>query len=390
MAQMPEPASANRCPACASGSSHLLDWEFSGLGDSVFNYIADFSACPACGLVYVGNVSDAGLSRFYNEECSYFEKAHFAITSPANRKKYSFYSRFLAEQGVASVPMADVGCGRGGFVTWLAQDGWEQECYGVDVDVRSLPADLETQKRVSFRNGSCLDLPFANSTLGLLTYFHVLEHIRNLRGLLAESARVLDDNGYILIEVPDAEHYSGTPIGSAFWFSIREHINHFTAKSLAAALETQGFTVLTVSRQMLETPEFAYPSLMVLGQKRPALPAQALPGFGDVAGFARLSRQALMRQAGQIGALAADRPLTMWGCSSELFSVLPLLHGRKIKLCDSSKLKQRTHYKGMPIEDPAAVPVEGLLVVAPYLHRAEIKAAAERLGWSENAIYQLE
>jgi SAM-dependent methyltransferase len=387
---MPDPLNANRCPACASGSSHLLDWEFSGLGESVFNYVANFSACPACGLVYVGNVSDAALSRFYNEECSYFEKAHFAITSPANQKKYSFYARFLGEQGITSVKMADVGCGRGGFINWLAQGGWEQECFGVDVDVRSLPADWGTQKRVSFRKGSCLDLPFAGATLGLLTYFHVLEHIRNLRCLLAESARVLDDNGYILIEVPDAEHYSGTPIGSAFWLSIREHINHFSAKSLAAALEAQGFAVLTVSRQMLETPEFAYPSLMVLGQKRPARPAMALPDAGDVAGFAWLSRHSLMQQAGQIAALAADQPITIWGCSSQLFSLLPLLNGRKIRLCDSSKLKQQTHYKGMAIADPGAVPVEGLLVVAPYLHRAAIKAAAQRLGWPENAIYELE
>lgn len=382
--------SIDHCPACASPSTHLLEWEFSGLGDSVFNYIADFHACQACGLVYVRNVTDAALRRFYVEECSYFDKPHFAVTSPANQKKYAFYLRFLREHGINSVAMADVGCGRGGFVNWMAESGWEHECWGVDVDGRSIPTTAGASANVSFRNGNCLNLPFAEGRLNLLTYFHVLEHIRDLSALLTEASRVLGEKGHILIEVPDAENYAGTPIGSAFWFSIREHINHFTAKALAAALEAHGFAVCDVSRQMLETPEFAYPSLVILAQKNAIPPRLALPAAADIAVFARMSRQALMRQAGQISALAADRGVTIWGCSAELFSLLPLFDTREIRLCDSSKLKQSTHYKGMPIEDPAAVPVEGMLVIAPYLHQQAIKTAAQRLGWPDRALYLLE
>ena len=42
--------SINRCPACASASTHLLDWKFSGLGDSVFNYTADFHDSAAVAI----------------------------------------------------------------------------------------------------------------------------------------------------------------------------------------------------------------------------------------------------------------------------------------------------------------------------------------------------
>jgi ubiquinone/menaquinone biosynthesis C-methylase UbiE len=382
--------SINRCPACASASTHLLDWKFSGLGDSVFNYTADFHACRGCGLVYIRNVTDTNLRRFYMEECSYFEKPHFEVTSPANQKKYDFYLRFLREHGIDSVEMADVGCGRGGFVNWLADNGWEKECCGVDVDARSLPVNANAHKNVSFRDGNGLGLPFAEGSLRLLTYFHVLEHIRDMSGLLTESARVLGDGGHILIEVPDAENYSGTPIGSAFWFSIREHINHFTAKALASALEACGFAVLKVSRQMLETPEFTYPSLIVLAQKNSSLQSITIPPSTDIAGFARLSREALAHQADQISSLAVDRRVTIWGCSAEIFSLLPLLDTSRMRICDSSKLKQSTHYQGKPIEDPAAIPTEGLLIIAPYLHQRAIKKAAQQLGWPDNAVYLLQ
>lgn len=383
--------SINDCPTCAAETTHLLDWEFSGLGESVFNYTADFHACPACGLVYVRNVTDETLRRFYVEECSYFENPHFAVTSPANQKKYTFYMRYLSEHGIVSAAMADVGCGRGGFVNWLAESGWEQECSGVDVDARSLPAKASACTNVFFRNGNCLDLPFAEESLGLLTYFHVLEHIRDLSALLVEAARVLGDKGHILIEVPDAENYTDILIGSAFWFSIREHINHFTARALAAAVKAHGFVVRDVSRQVLETPEFAYPSLVVLAQKNATTPSLVLPAAADVAGFARLSRRELMRQADQIATLATThRGTTIWGCSAELFSLLPLFDMDEMRLCDSSKLKQSAHYKGLPIEDPTTVPVEGMLVIAPYLHRTAIKKAAQRLGWPDNAMYLLE
>lgn len=380
----------NRCPACASASAHLLDWTFSGLGDSVFNYTADFHACPCCGLVYVRNVTDTGLRRFYVEECSYFEKPHFAVTSPANQKKYAFYLQFLRGHGIDSVEMADVGCGRGGFINWMADNGWEQECYGVDVDARSLPADANARKNVSFRDGNGLSLPFAEDSMRLLTYFHVLEHIRDVSGLLKEATRVLGDNGHILIEVPDAENYAGTPIGSAFWFSIREHINHFTAKALAAALEAYGFSVQEISRQMLETPEFTYPSLIILARKNAAASSLTTPATADIADFARMSREALMHQAHQISSLAANQKVTVWGCSAEVFSLLPLLDTSRMRICDSSKRKQSTHYKGMPIEDPAAVPAEGLLIIAPYLHQKAIKKAAQQLGWPDNAVYLLQ
>lgn len=41
------------CPVCQQTSQYLLDWEFSGLGDSVFNYTAKFYECAHCGLVYI-------------------------------------------------------------------------------------------------------------------------------------------------------------------------------------------------------------------------------------------------------------------------------------------------------------------------------------------------
>lgn len=379
----------NCCPACDNSTHHLLDWEYSGLGDSVFNYTARFHACPSCGLVFVANIDDQTLGRFYVEECSYFEKPHFSVVAPENREKYAFYGSILRDHGVQDVEMADIGCGRGGFVNWLAESGWRGRCWGVDIDTRSLCTQASLPTNVSFRNGNVFHLPFPDTSLDLVTSFHVLEHLRDLKSTLAEAARVLRPGGCILIEVPDAERYASQPVGTAFWFSIREHINHFTARALRSALNACGFRVVHLSRQVLPTPEFSYPSLMVMATKDTG---DDCPGEGSpstVAAFALESHRALRYQADEIAALAAGRPLTVWGCSAQFFSLLPLIESTQIRLCDASPLKQTARYKGMPLQEPALVPVEGALVIAPYLHASTIKTAALKLGWPNEAIHLL-
>lgn len=379
----------DRCPACGQLTQPLLDWQYSGLGDSVFNYTAQFHRCPSCGLVYVANIDDQTLGRFYAEECSYFEKTHFSVEAPANREKYAFYGSVLREHGSAGGNMADIGCGRGGFVNWLAASGWQGRCCGIDVDTRSLCNQAGLPENVSFRNGNVFHLPFPDAALDLVTSFHVLEHLRDLRGVLTEAARVLRPGGHILIEVPDAERYANLPVGTAFWFSIREHINHFTAGALRAALKASGFRVINVLRQVLPTPEFSYPSLMVMATKGLGENCGEEDSPGDVAAFALESHYALQRQAEAISAIARGGPLTVWGCSAELFSLLPLIDAPLIRLCDASSLKQTARYKSQPVQAPASVLIEGTLVAAPYLHASAIKAAALGLGWPAESIHVL-
>jgi hypothetical protein len=218
----------------------------------------------------------------------------------------------------------------------------------------------------------------------------VLEHIRNIDGLLDEAFRTLKPGGLLLIEVPDAESYARHPIGSAFWVTIREHVNHYSACSLTRALQRHGFSVTRVATRVLPTPEFSYPSLMVLGQKTGA--PEPLQPFakGAIGEYVLTSKRALARQAGTIASLiAGTKKVAFWGLSAELLSLLPLLDLRQATLCDSSTAKQQATYRGHPIVDPQGVKPEGTLVVAPYLHGDSIARTALQLGWRSDAIHRL-
>ncbi len=38
--------SSLNCQACGEKSLSLIDWEYSGLNDSIFNYVASLCECP--------------------------------------------------------------------------------------------------------------------------------------------------------------------------------------------------------------------------------------------------------------------------------------------------------------------------------------------------------
>lgn len=389
---MLQPYAADRCPACHGKTSHFLDWPFSGLGESVFNTIAAFHACPECGLVYIANLDDTTLSNFYKSECAYFSSDHFDINSGANIEKYKAYQRLLVQAGLMDSDILDVGCGRGGFLLWLKQHHWKGLCQGVDADPRSIPEEETLGSSIGFAQGDAFHLPAANRSQEVLTYFHVLEHLRDLDRALIEASRVLKNGGHLLIEVPDAERYAELPIGTAFWFGIREHVNHFSPAALENLLRRHGLKVLRIDRSILPTPEFSYPSLLLLAKKSENNSPIAITSSSSIAGFLLTSRMAQASQAAWVeGVMARRNRSVFWGCSAQLFSLLPLLDLSQAILCDASPLKQSSNYQGVSIQAPADIhPGDASLIIAPYLHRPAIRRAALALGWDDSNIFALE
>jgi len=383
------------CPACGEKSQYICDWEFSGLNDSIFNYMANFFECQSCGLVYIGNITDERLSVFYAEECNYFDRTHFDILSPENEEKYQYYREYIIESGLLDTSIADIGCGRGGFLLWLRKNNWNGNCSGIDVDIKSIPITNKNTRdkgrnQLIFKEGTAIDLPFADSTQELLTYFHVLEHIRDIDSVLQEAYRVLNAKGHILIEVPDAERYKEDPVGTAFWFSIREHLYHFSACAISRALRRNGFGVICVNRGMLPTPEFVYPTLMILAKKNHTNENLIASKSKEIANYIIQSKSELKNQVKVVLEISKKySDITFWGCSAELFSLLPLLDLKHFTLCDLNKLKQEKNYKGIPIEDPAIVQKAGALIIAPYLYGAVIEKTAIGIGWNKQNIFRL-
>ena len=380
-----------QCPMCTNIGKFLLNWTFSGLNDSVFNYLAEFYSCEHCGLVWIANISDEKLLRFYTDECSYFENSHFDIKAVENIKKFNHYKNVLEEIG-RDCSVVDVGCGRGGFISWLMNNNWGGKGCGIDVDVKSLPKNKNSDQLV-FIEGHAKALPFEDNTQSILTYFHVLEHICNINEVLEEAHRVLETNGYLVIEVPDAQEYESNSVSTGFWPSIREHIYHYSPKGLADALVKNGFYVEKIQHTLLPTPEFSYPSLIVVAQKTDKKNKCNIQDKSEIGKFFKETYKALQERSAQlVKELKLYDEVVMWGVSNQLLSLMPLLlfDLANVRICDVSPKKQNSTWNGLAIESPEDCYSEGsCLVISSYLHQKNICLDAKKIGWQNENIYYL-
>lgn len=79
----------------------------------------------------------------------------------------------------------------------------------------------------------------------LITMFHVLEHVEDLRDMLTFIKESLTQDGRLLIQVPYAVKWP-------FDFIIADHLWHFTMQSMTALLHYHGFETISIGNSIIE------------------------------------------------------------------------------------------------------------------------------------------
>ena len=141
----------------------------------------------------------------------------------------------------------DVGSGTGDFLLALKNKGWNV--------VGIAPAELA-------RKEACrLGLPHVKAIkncdsqeFDLITFWHSLEHVYNLKETLVSTRAALKKGGRLIIACPnykswDAKYYKNN---WAAWDAPR-HLRHFSPKSLSSILEPMGFEQTKVRPLLLDS-----------------------------------------------------------------------------------------------------------------------------------------
>jgi len=144
----------------------------------------------------------------------------------------------------------DVGCGRGILLALFRARGWKvlgtqisrtaaeaaRRRYGVEVVVGELP-----------------EIPCAEETFHVVTFFHVLEHLDRPEAYLRKSWDLLVPGGLLVVEVPNFASPGFRLLGTRdFCTDYPNHLVFFTPNSLARLLGSCGFRVEEVSHFSLE------------------------------------------------------------------------------------------------------------------------------------------
>jgi SAM-dependent methyltransferase len=130
--------------------------------------------------------------------------------APAVPVIYEHFHRYLwAEPLVQGRRVLDLGSGEGFGAAILAQSA--EEVIGLDVDPRTVEHSQLNYARdgLSFSVGSATDLSrFPADSFGAVVAFEMIEHLDDHRSVLSEVARVLADDGILVISTPDRRLYT--------------------------------------------------------------------------------------------------------------------------------------------------------------------------------------
>jgi SAM-dependent methyltransferase len=136
----------------------------------------------------------------------------------------------------------DVGCGGGGLLKCARDAGYEVE--GIEL---SPSADVITREF----GIPVHKLPLAevvgqlrHRAFGVVSYFHVLEHVPDPVGELRLAKTLLGPQGVLVVEVPFFDSLPWKVLGSRHRHFYRGHRSYFNRQSLEAILMATGFGVL--------------------------------------------------------------------------------------------------------------------------------------------------
>jgi SAM-dependent methyltransferase len=251
-----------RCYLC--GGTHLAlvsDIRRKPLRETDFgilpeNYSRQVYQCPSCSVylniqrmigpeIYANTYNAATYRR--NLQANYARIRALPEESSDNKQRVRRVMEFNAQLGraPADTRVLDVGSGLCVFLGELKTHGFH--CYCLDPDPLSVQHALERVKVDGAHVGTLDDYP-DNQQFDIITFNKVLEHVPEPTRALTQAKRLLTPNGFVYIELPDAEgalRVGGAVEREEFYI---EHYTIFTSAAISFLSQAAGFRCLEMTQ----------------------------------------------------------------------------------------------------------------------------------------------
>ena len=314
--------------------------------------------CPDCGLVQF----DCPPVPYYRDV---IRSGGFTTTMVELRRRQ--YRHLIEAWGLEGKKILEAGCGRGEFLSVLAE--FPVQAFGIEhrADLVSIARGqgLKVWKMFPETEDTALVSPEdgAAGPYDAFLSFNFLEHQPDPGTMLRCIRNNLTENGLGLVTVPSLEYilqYNG------YYELIRDHLAYYTFQTLRRLLERNGFEVLEEEMVNRDT-------LSVIVRKAPFKIQAAEAEPLDVSGLAA-SRESIRQD---VDALlrrfeAEGKTLAVWGASHQGFTLAATTSlGQKARyIMDSAPFKQNRFAPAshLPIVAPDHFykdPADGILIVAP-------------------------
>ena len=221
------------------------------------------SKCFLCGLIFLkkesGSVDLNVYKNYYKKETG----KRFGAVAELAVKVFRFLRALkvfiLKPKGKKII---DIGSGRGWMLYFLKKYFGYKTAIGTQISENAYRFSKE-KLGLEVHNKDLLDLEF-DVKFDAITLWHILEHVPKPEDYIERVAGLLNDDGLILIEVPNFDSWS-RKLTKNRWLAMdpKHHMTFFTPDSLRALLEKYNFKIEKMRTFSLEYSNFTSVQSMI-------------------------------------------------------------------------------------------------------------------------------
>lgn len=238
-----------------------------------FYYNDNYNKCSNCGLIYYSkDINDSYLYDKYQK----MSEPEFHLSTPTNitealRNKSLRrvdWQNIIKKLNIEKKYIVDIGCAWGRFLYDMTNDHDYKVC-GFELTKKNADFALNLIGK-NIHNSYFEDFEFDKKP-GIISAFHVLEHIKNPMKFLHKVINTLEDGGYFIGSVPNIESFASKKMGEAWpWFESYYHLTHFSINTLNNFFETLGFEVIQIwtKTNFNDFPKDVYKNLLQIFEEK--------------------------------------------------------------------------------------------------------------------------
>ena len=229
------------CPKCSGNNLELF---LECIDYTVSKERFKIDSCKKCGFKFTNPRPDsASMNRYYdsvdyishsNTNAGIINKIYHLIKKLAIKNKIELIKNLKTGNN----KLLDIGCGTGSFLGLLKKEGWEVT--GIEPNEKA--ANLAKETYSISVVGEEKVKSFIKESFSIITMWHVMEHVHNLKQRIIEVFDLLEKNGFAVIAVPNYTSWDAKHFGS-HWaaYDVPRHLYHFSPASIKELFTESNF-----------------------------------------------------------------------------------------------------------------------------------------------------